>query len=122
MEKERYVEDYEEEKMGLKDERCEPCRTEGPTLAEEEQQQLLKELGSEWSIIEAHHLKKNYSFNDFVSALAFTNKVGAIAEEVGHHPTIFLTWGTVDLEIWTHKRDGLTRADFILAAKCDDLF
>ena len=105
--------------MGLSEEICEPCRTEGPTLAQEEQELLLEELGNDWEIIEAHHLRKSYSFKDFVSALDFTNKIGALAEEVGHHPNIFLTWGEVALDIWTHKRDGLTRADFILAAKSD---
>ena len=105
--------------MTLANEKCEPCRTEGPTLSSEDQHSLLLSLDNDWEIINEHHLRKSYRFNDFVSALDFTNKVGEIAEAVDHHPTIFLTWGRVDLEIWTHKRDGLTRADFVLAAKCD---
>jgi 4a-hydroxytetrahydrobiopterin dehydratase len=72
-----------------------------------------------WSVEQNHHLTKSYTFPDFVQALAFTNHVGAIAERQGHHPDIFLTWGQVRIAIWTHKIDGLTESDFILAAKID---
>ncbi|MGH8165077.1 MAG: 4a-hydroxytetrahydrobiopterin dehydratase, partial [Rhodanobacteraceae bacterium] len=67
-----------------------------------------------------HHLEKRYRFANFAEALAFVNRAGEIAEREGHHPNIFLSWGRVQLEIWTHKIDGLTEADFILAAKCDE--
>ena len=87
----------------------------------EELQQLVRELGGEWRLPGNHHLEKDYTFPDFATALAFTNQVGAIAEEQGHHPDIFLTWGKVRLSIWTHKIDGLTRSDFVLAAKIDAL-
>ena len=66
-----------------------------------------------------HHLEKEFRFPDFAKALAFTNKIGAIAEEQGHHPDIFLAWGKVRVTIWTHAIDGLTRSDFVLAAKID---
>ena len=82
---------------------------------------LLGQLGGGWRAVEDHHLEKEYRFKDFAEALAFTNKVGAIAEEQGHHPDIYLAWGTVGLKIWTHKIDGLTESDFILAAKIDQL-
>ena len=80
---------------------------------------LLGQLGGGWRAVEDHHLEKEYRFKDFAEALAFTNKVGAIAEEQGHHPDIYLAWGTVGLKIWTHKIDGLTESDFVLAAKAD---
>ena len=68
-----------------------------------------------------HHLARSYTFPDFRTALAFVNKVGALAEEQGHHPDILLAWGKVEITIWTHKVDGLTESDFILAAKIDRL-
>ena len=72
-------------------------------------------------MVDEHHLSKGYDFKNFVDALAFVNKLGAVAEQEGHHPDIFLTWGKVKVEIYTHKIDGLTESDFILAAKCDAL-
>jgi 4a-hydroxytetrahydrobiopterin dehydratase len=74
-----------------------------------------------WSAVNEHHLFRSCKFPDFKSALDFVNRVGAIAEEQGHHPDILLTWGKVDITIWTHKVDGLTESDFILAAKIDKL-
>jgi 4a-hydroxytetrahydrobiopterin dehydratase len=72
-----------------------------------------------WEVINNHHLRKEFKFKNFQQALDFTNFVGKIAEAEGHHPDIYLSWGKVVLEIWTHKIDGLTESDFILAAKCD---
>jgi 4a-hydroxytetrahydrobiopterin dehydratase len=91
-----------------------------PALKGADLEMLLNELGGGWRVVDEHHLEKEYSFDDFVGALAFTNKVGTIAEEQGHHPDINLTWGRVGLKIWTHKIDGLTESDFILAAKADE--
>jgi 4a-hydroxytetrahydrobiopterin dehydratase len=73
-----------------------------------------------WSF-EQGHLAKSYMFADFAGALQFVNRIGAIAEEQGHHPDIYMTWGKVSVEIWTHKIDGLTESDFILAAKFDEV-
>lgn len=98
---------------------CVPCRGGVPPLAGEAIRQLQAELGGNWNVVDDHHLQKEYKFSDFAEALAFTNKVGAIAEEEGHHPDIVLTWGRVELKIWTHKIDGLTESDFVLAAKAD---
>ena len=81
---------------------------------------LLKQLKG-WEVVNEHHLLKNLAFEDFKSALAFTNEVGRIAEAEGHHPDIHLAWGKVRIEIWTHKINGLTESDFILAAKLDEL-
>jgi 4a-hydroxytetrahydrobiopterin dehydratase len=74
-------------------------------------------LGGGWKVVDGHHLEKEFRFPDFVQALAFTNAIGAIAEEQGHHPDIYLAWGKVRVTIWTHDIDGLTRSDFVLAAK-----
>jgi 4a-hydroxytetrahydrobiopterin dehydratase len=99
--------------------RCVPCRGGVPPLAGQEIRRLEEELGGGWSVVDEHHLQKEYTFDDFAEALNFTNKVGAIAEEEGHHPDIALSWGRVELKIWTHKIDGLTESDFVLAAKAD---
>jgi len=72
-------------------------------------------------MFEQGHLAKSYTFNDFAGALEFVNRIGTIAEEQGHHPDIYMTWGKVSVEIWTHKIDGLTESDFILAAKFDEV-
>ncbi len=106
---------------GLSKETCVPCRGGVPPLEGEELETLTGELGGGWLVIEGHHLTKQYSFPDFVSALAFTNRIGDIAEAQGHHPDIHLAWGSVGVEIWTHEIDGLTRSDFILAAKIDGI-
>ena len=66
-----------------------------------------------WKIVDGHHIVRSFAFPDFAQALAFVNKVGAIAEEQGHHPDIFLTWGKADVTTWTHKINGLTESDFI---------
>lgn len=70
---------------------------------------------------EQGHLAKSYHFADFAGALEFVNKIGAISEQQAHHPDVYMTWGKVSLEIWTHKIDGLTESDFILAAKFDEV-
>lgn len=100
---------------------CVPCTGGVPRLDDDEQRALLEKLGGGWSVKDGHHLEKAYSFKDFKEALAFTNKVGALAESEGHHPDIYLAWGRVRLTVWTHKIDGLTESDFVLAAKVDEL-
>jgi 4a-hydroxytetrahydrobiopterin dehydratase len=98
---------------------CVPCRGGVPPLTPEEIAPYLADLGNGWSVERDHHLVKEYRFKDFAKALAFTNRVGKLAERVGHHPDIELGWGRVKLTIWTHKIDGLNEADFVLAAKAD---
>lgn len=71
--------------------------------------------------MDGHHIERTWKFPDFRQALAFVNRIGALAEEQGHHPDIFLTWGEVRVKIFTHKIDGLSESDFILAAKIDRL-
>ncbi|MGE3802990.1 MAG: 4a-hydroxytetrahydrobiopterin dehydratase [Candidatus Kapaibacterium sp.] len=105
----------------LAEKHCIPCRGGVPPLKGEEIEQLRDQLGGDWEVVEEHHLQKEFSFDDFVSALEFTNRVGAIAEAEGHHPDIYLAWGKVRITIWTHKIDGLTESDFILAAKVEEI-
>ena len=97
---------------------CVPCRGGVPPLNGTEISNLLKELDG-WEVIEEHHLRKSYTFKDFREALLFVNRVGQLAEEQGHHPDICFGWGHCEVTIWTHKIDGLTESDFILAAKID---
>lgn len=99
--------------------KCVPCTKGVPPLKGEKLLPLAKQLGNSWKIINEHHLEKEYHFPDFAKALAFTNRVGEVAEKEGHHPDILLSWGKVKIQIWTHKIDGLSESDFILAAKCD---
>ena len=80
-----------------------------------------KALGGGWQVVDGHHLQKVFPFPDFVTALDFTNRVGELAEQEGHHPDICLSWGRVEVEIFTHKIDGLTESDFVLAARIDRL-
>lgn len=81
----------------------------------------MRDLDSAWKLVDGHHLERNWSFPDFKEALAFVNRVGEIAEELGHHPDITFTWGKVKLEIHTHDIDGISDKDFQLAGRCDDL-
>lgn len=98
---------------------CVPCKGEVPALRGEALIKLGNDLGHGWRVISEHHLEKDFAFQNFAEALAFTNKVGAIAEAEGHHPDIYLTWGKVGIKIWTHKIEGLTESDFYLAAKIE---
>lgn len=107
--------------MSLANEKCVPCRGGVPALKGNELRAAAAELGGDWKIVDEHHLEKEFTFPDFATALDFTNRIGAIAEEEGHHPDIHLAWGKVRVTIWTHKIDGLTRSDFVLAAKIDRL-
>ncbi len=110
-----------EESCSLSDRECKPCQGGVPPLTGEELHKLRNQLGNDWEVIDGHHLEKEYSFKNFAEALEFTNKVGGLAEEIFHHPDIFLSWGKVKIIIWTHKIDGLNEADFIFAAKADAL-
>ncbi|MCC6145198.1 MAG: 4a-hydroxytetrahydrobiopterin dehydratase [Candidatus Hydrogenedentes bacterium] len=103
----------------LADNECVPCKGGVPPLKGKELEDLQKNLGHDWQVIEEHHLEKTYKFEDFKGALDFTNKVGAIAEEQNHHPDIYLAWGKVKVTVWTHKIDGLTKSDFVFAAKVE---
>ncbi|MGH9456436.1 MAG: 4a-hydroxytetrahydrobiopterin dehydratase [Thermoanaerobaculia bacterium] len=98
---------------------CVPCRGGIPPMNDNEIERWLGRLGGGWRVVRSHHLEKEFRFPDFRQALAFTNTVGEIAETEGHHPDIELSWGKVCVKIWTHKIDGLTESDFVLAAKIE---
>ena len=107
--------------MDLSSKQCVPCRGGVPPLSAEEYEPLLEELDAGWEVVAGHHLRKEIRFKDFKEALDFVVRLGALAEEEGHHPDIHLAWGRVVVTIWTHKIDGLTESDFILAAKTERL-
>ena len=100
---------------------CVPCQGGVPPLKAGELRTFQRKLGGAWKIIDEHHLEKEFQLADFKAALKFTNKIGELSEEQGHHPDIYLAWGIVRVMIWTHKIDGLSEGDFILAAKIDQL-
>ncbi len=104
----------------LADRHCIPCRGGVPPLTEEAIVPLLAQLTG-WEVEGGHHLTKSYAFADFAEALTFVNRVAEVAEIEGHHPDVFLAWGKVRLEVWTHKIDGLTESDFVFAAKADEV-
>lgn len=99
---------------------CRPCNESLAPLKGEAINKLQHDLDDNWKVVGEHHLEKEYSFKNFKEALDFTNRVGAIAEHEGHHPDIFLGWGKVKLDLWTHNIGGLSENDFILAAKADE--
>ena len=104
--------------MSLAEKHCVPCRGGVPPLKGAELEKINSQI-SGWQVVDEHHLTKSFSFLDFRTALDFVNRVGEIAEAEGHHPDLMLSWGKVDVKTWTHKIDGLTESDFILAAKID---
>lgn len=99
---------------------CVPCRGGVPPLEGGKIKELLDQLDN-WSAVEDHHLLKKYKFKNFPEAQSFVNRIGELAEQQGHHPDICFGWGYAEVKIWTHKINGLTESDFILAAKIDRL-
>jgi len=99
---------------------CVPCKGGSPKLGLQEIEALAPQVPG-WRAVDGHHLERRFRFGDFAQALAFVNRVGALAEAEGHHPDIRLGWGYATLTLWTHKLDGLSEADFVLAAKIDRL-
>lgn len=109
--------------MSLDEMKCVPCRGGVPTLTDTEIDLYYRQL-QRWSVVEKNGIKRlerSFQFEDFAEALAFTNKVGEIAEKEGHHPDILTEWGRVTVTWWTHKIKGLHKNDFIMAAKTDAL-
>ena len=104
----------------LAERQCVPCRGGVPPMKGDEITEMSSQL-PDWQVVNEHHLQRNYRFKDFRETLDFVNRVGELAEEQGHHPDICFGWGKADITIWTHKIDGLTESDFVLAAKIDKL-
>jgi 4a-hydroxytetrahydrobiopterin dehydratase len=105
----------------LAEKECVPCKGGVPALKGDDLVKLKHELDSGWQVVQDHQLEREFKFKDFLGALTFTNRVGELAEEQQHHPDIYLSWGKVKVTIWTHKVNGLTESDFVLAAKIDRL-
>ena len=105
----------------LASKKCIPCEGGVPPVKGEALKALHDQLGDAWVVVDEHHLERSYAFPDFKEALAFTNTVGALAEEQFHHPDLLLAWGKVSITLFTHKIDGLTESDFVLAAKIEEL-
>ena len=103
--------------------KCEACQRGAPVATPEERDLFLPQLPG-WSIVERdgiERLERVFNFPDFRTALGFTNEVGRIAEDEGHHPALLTEWGRVTVTWWTHKIRGLHRNDFVMAAKTDAL-
>ena len=99
---------------------CVPCRGGTPPLKGEELDDLWRQIPG-WEVVEEHHLRRRFRFKNFREALDFVNRVGELAEEQGHHPDVRFGWGYAEVTVYTHKIDGLTESDFILAAKISEL-
>lgn len=106
----------------LAEQQCVPCRGDTPPLKGDELQEYYNQLNDSWKVENEHHLHREFEFKNFREALEFTNQVGEMSEEQGHHPEIYLTWGKVKLKVYTHAIDGLSESDFIWAAKADKIF
>jgi 4a-hydroxytetrahydrobiopterin dehydratase len=105
--------------MELHKKKCIPCEGNTPPLEPEKIDNLMLEIDGSWEVLNYHHLKREFQFEDFQKALDFVNIVGEICENSGHHANFELGWGFVIVLIWTHKIDGLTESDFILASIID---
>ena len=100
--------------------KCVPCKGGVPPMPQGDVEALIAQLGHAWQAMEAHHLEETFRFDDWTSAMAFANAISAIAEAQNHHPDLLVQWGEVTVTIFTHKIDGLTLSDFVLAAKVQE--
>ncbi len=103
---------------------CTACRKGEPTVTEAEMAEFMSQVPA-WQVIEIDGIKRLqrvFTFQNFAEALAFTNKVGALAEAAGHHPALLTEWGKTTVTWWTHKIRGLHRNDFIMAAQTDQAY
>lgn len=108
----------------LKSQACEACKADAPQVTNDELASLQKEV-PEWTLVEKggeQQIERTFKFKNFAEALAFTNKVGDLAEAEGHHPALLTEYGKTTVNWWTHKIGGLHRNDFIMAARTDELF
>jgi 4a-hydroxytetrahydrobiopterin dehydratase len=104
--------------------KCVACSRDAPTVTQAEIAELHPQV-SDWEIVEVDAIKRLtrvFSFDDFAQALGFTQKVGELAEEEGHHPALLTEWGRTTVTWWTHKIKGLHHNDFVMAAKTDELY
>jgi 4a-hydroxytetrahydrobiopterin dehydratase len=108
--------------MKLYEKKCSACVGAVAPMSDTESKKFLNELGNDWKIINGKMLEKSYQFRNFREALAFVDRIGTLAEAEGHHPDLFLSWGLVKINLWTHKINGLSESDFVMAAKCDRIY
>ena len=106
-------------KFDLASKECTPCRGGVQPLVGEQLQALTRQLDRGWAVVEEHHKEKQSTFDDFRQPLECTNRVGEMAESIGQHPDIYLTWGKCRVTVWTHKIDGLAEAGFIFVAQVE---
>ena len=109
---------------GLNNEKCEACRRDSPSVTDEEMAQLKPEV-PDWELTSENGIPKLdrvFKFKDFQRALDFTNQLGSLAEDQGHHPRLITEWGRVQVTWWTHKIRNLHRNDFVMAAKSDQVY
>ena len=109
--------------MKLSEQVCEACRADAPQVTDDELRSLIREI-PDWTPVVRDgvmQLERVFTFPNFADALAFTNRVGALAEDAGHHPALLTEWGKVTVTWWTHKIKGLHKTDFILAARTDEV-
>ncbi len=108
----------------LNQQHCEACRADAPQVSDTELAVLIKQI-PDW-VPEVRdgimQLERVFKFKNFIDAIAFTNKVGELAEAEGHHPALLTEWGRVTVTWWSHKIKGLHRNDFIMAARTDQLY
>jgi 4a-hydroxytetrahydrobiopterin dehydratase len=90
-------------------------------MESDEIEEYLGRVDDDWDAVDDHHIERHFEFEDFRDALEFVYDVGELAEEEGHHPDIFLEYGAAEVKFWTHKIDGLHEADFVMAAKVDEI-
>jgi len=108
----------------LAQEKCVPCESDIPPMKENEIENHLREVPN-WEVVKVDgvpHLNRKFEFKNFAEAIDFTNTIGELAEQQGHHPVIELTWGRVTIEWWTHNIEGLHKNDFIMAAKTSEAY
>lgn len=101
--------------------KCTPCESGTTPLKGDKLKPFTDQLGEKWQVMDEHHLEREYKFSNFREALDFTIRVGELAEQEGHHPDIYLSWGKVRIQLCTHSIGGLSENDFILAAKIDHI-
>jgi 4a-hydroxytetrahydrobiopterin dehydratase len=105
----------------LADRKCVPCRGGTPPLTPEQYAPLLAQLDA-WNVEEGTKLVKSFRFKNFVQAVEFVNAITGVAEAEGHHPDLYVRWGETRVYLWTHKINGLSESDFVMAAKIDRLY
>jgi 4a-hydroxytetrahydrobiopterin dehydratase len=103
----------------LQHKKCVPCQKGTAPFTAAEAEKYYQALQKSWRLVESHHLEREFRFQNFAQALSFANQIGALAEAEGHHPDLSVSWGKVVVTLWTHKINGLSENDFILAAKID---